>query len=85
MTLDDIARKLDTIDTRLSTLEQKVDDGFNASRVRDEELHRLTRFGFEANEIMRDSISRRFDEANQKHDEQISLLKDVISQSITKP
>ena len=78
MTLEDIASKLDTIDTRLSTLEQKVDDGFNASKVRDEELHRLTRFGLEAGEVMRDSINRRFDATDRKHDDQISLLKDVI-------
>ena len=84
MTLEDIGRKLDTIDTRLSTLEQKVDDGFNASRVRDEELHRLTRFGLEADEIIADSIKRRLDESNRKHDEQIGLLKDVIRQNVTK-
>jgi hypothetical protein len=106
MTLDDIARKLDTIDTRLSTLERKVDDGFsasekslllnvanleskmedgfNASKVRDEELHRLTRFGLEADEIIADSINRRLDESNRKHDQQISLLKDVIRQNVTK-
>lgn len=125
MTLDDIARKLDTIDTRLATLERKVDDGFtaaekntlllglanlesqvddrfsastkafatleskldegfNASKIRDEELHRLTRFGLEAGEIMHDSIIRRFDSSDRKHDEQISLLKDVIRQHPTK-
>ena len=92
MTLADIARKLDTIDTRLSTvdarlstLEQKVDEGFNASKVRDEELHRLTRFGLEADEVMGDSITRRFDASDRKHDEQISLLKDVIRQNLSKP
>ena len=85
MTLDDIAGKLDTIDTRLSNLEQKVDDGFNASKVRDEGLHRLTRFGLEAGEIMRDSMNRRFDAADQKHDAQIGLLKDVIRHHLAKP
>ena len=115
MTLEDIARQLDTIDTRLSTLERKVDDGFsasekrsllssvanleskiedveskvedgfNASRIRDEELHRLTRFGVEADEIIADSINRRLDESNRKQDEQIGLLKNVIRQNFTKP
>ncbi len=107
MTLEDIARKLDTIDTRLSTLERKVDDGFSASenalrsglatleskiddssrasRIRDEELHRLTRFGLEADEVIADSINRRLDESNHKHDEQITLIKDVIRQQLTRP
>ena len=124
MTLDDIARKLDTIDTRMSTLERKVDDGFNASgsamgslrsglatlevkvdtleekldtlegklddssrasQIRDEELHRLTRFGLEADEVIADSINRRLDESNRKHDEQITLIKDVIRQQAIRP
>lgn len=92
MTLDDIARKLETIDsrlstidTRLSTLEESVDDGFNASKVRDEELHRLTRFGLKAVEVLSESVDRRFDSSDRKHDEQISLLKDVIRQNPAKP
>jgi hypothetical protein len=107
MTLDDIAGKLDAIDTRLSTLERKVDEGFgasgkavheglstlesklnegfNASKVRDEELHRLTNFGLEADQIVADSINRRLDQSNHKHDEQIRLLNDVIRQNLTKP
>ncbi|HEX8028864.1 MAG TPA: hypothetical protein VF491_10405 [Vicinamibacterales bacterium] len=107
MTLEDIARKLDTIDTRLSTLVRRVDDGFTASesalrlgltaleskiddssrasQIRDEELHRLTRFGLEATEVIADSINRRLDESNRKDDEQITLIKDVIRQQLTRP
>ena len=84
MTLKDIARKLDTIDTRLSSLEQKVDEGFRGSQIRDEELHRLTRFGLEADEVLRESMNRRFDVSDRKHDDQISLLEDVMRQNLTK-
>ena len=63
---------------RLANLESKVDEGFNGSKVRDEELLRLTQFGLEAGEVMRQSINRRVDATDRKHDDQISLLQDVI-------
>ena len=42
-------------------------------------------FALEADEVLRDSMSRRFDAADRKHDEQIGLLKDVIRHHVTKP
>lgn len=82
---DSIGTTFEAIDKRFESLEQKVDAGFNASKVRDEELRSLMSFALEADEVLRDSMSRRFDAADQKHDEQIGLLKDVIRHHVTKP
>ena len=73
------------LESKIEDVESTIEDGFNASRVRDEELHRLTRFGLEADEIIANSINRRLDESNRKHDEQIGLLKNFIGQNVTKP
>ena len=70
---------------RFEGLEQKMDQGFNDSKSRDEHLLGLTRFNLEADEVLRDSMMRRFDDADRKHDEQISLLKDVVRQRAAKP
>ena len=80
--IDEFAAK---VERRFESLEQKMDDGFNASRVRDEDLRGLMTFGLEAREVLRDEMHRRFDASDRKHDEQINLLKDVIRQTPTKP
>jgi hypothetical protein len=36
------------------------------------------KFGLEAREALRETVDARFDETGRKHDEQISLLKDVL-------
>jgi predicted nucleic acid-binding Zn-ribbon protein len=80
--IDEASTKMEK---RFERLEQKMDDGFGASRVRDEELRGLITFGLEARDVLRDDMHRRFDAADQKHDEQIHLLKDVIRHHLTKP
>ena len=96
MTIDGLAAKMnerfesmdkrfDRMDKRFESLEQKMDQGFNDSKIRDEHLLGLTRFSLEADEVLRDSMMRRFDDADRKHDEQISLLKDVVRQRAAKP
>lgn len=93
MTLDELAAKMDeqfsgvndrfgAIEKRFDGLEKKVDEGFKDSKIRDEELRDLMKFGLEAREVLRDEIHRRFDEADRKHDEQITLLKDAGRHSI---
>jgi len=85
MTIDELAARLDQqfakIDVKFAGIDEKfasVDEKLNASRVRDEELRELTKFGLEAREILRDEMHRRFDETDRKNDEQISLLKDTV-------
>lgn len=68
-------------DERLESLEQKMDLGFNDSKIRDERLEGLMTFGLEARDILRDEMHRRFDEADRKHDIQITLLKDAVQRS----
>jgi chromosome segregation ATPase len=78
---DRIDQRFDRIDQRFEALEKNVDEGFNASRARDEELRDLTKFGLEAREILRDEMHRRFDAADRKHDEAISLLETAVRDS----
>jgi hypothetical protein len=80
----DIANQIGEIRGELSGLKQAMTEGFDASRARDEELRDLMKFGREAREVLRDEIHRRFDNADQKHDEQIDLLKTVIRHDATK-
>jgi hypothetical protein len=75
MTLDELSAQMNA---KFENLEKKMDDGFRASRIRDEELRDLTRFGLEAREILRDEIHRRFDESDRKADLRITLLKDAV-------
>lgn len=66
--------------TELSGGFRKVGEELNAAKIRDEELRGLTKFGLEAREALRQSVTARFDETDKKHDEEISLLKDVLRQ-----
>lgn len=76
MTVDGLATRMDT---RFEALDQKVDQGFDKSKIRDEELRSLVKFGLEAREVLRDEMHRRFDASDRKHDEQITLLKDAVT------
>ena len=62
----------------MKTVKDDMKAGFNDSKVRDEELRTLMKFGLEAREALRESVEARFDATDQKHDEEISLLKDVL-------
>ncbi len=75
--LTELSAQFKGLETKFEGLEKKVDEGFNASKVRDEQLMDLTKFGLEAREALRESIEMRFEEADRKHNEQIGLLKDV--------
>ena len=72
MTIDELAAKMDA---KFEALDQKVDQGFEKSKIRDEELRDLMKFGLEAREVLRDQMHRRFDTTDRKHDEQIAMLK----------
>lgn len=127
MTLEGIARRLDTIQADLTTVKQdvaviktdvaglktdvaglktavgglttdvgglmyevkagfdRVDSELNDARIRDEELRGLMKFGLEAREALRESITARFDTTERKQDEAITLLKDVIKARQTEP
>ena len=85
MTLDDLGQRLVAIDDKVTSLQSEVRSGFkrvdealNAAKIRDEEAHRLLKFGLEAREGLRESVEARFEEADKKHDEQIDLLKQVV-------
>ncbi|MEO8681283.1 MAG: hypothetical protein ABI665_19690 [Vicinamibacterales bacterium] len=69
---------MQSMDTRMSEGFRRVDEGLNAAKIRDEEAHRLLKFGLEAREGLRESIEARFDETDKKHDEEIGLLKGVL-------
>lgn len=76
-----VDQKVDRMDQRFDALERQADEGFNASRARDEELRDLTKFGLEARESLRDEMHRRFDAADRKRDEAISLLETAVRDS----
>jgi hypothetical protein len=91
MTLDDLAKQFEAMRVDMSAmrgdfadLRKTMHEGFDASRIRDEELRDLMKFGLEAREVLRDEVHRRFDDADRKHDEQIDLLKTVIRHDVTK-
>ncbi len=70
-----------TIDERFHKVDErfgKVDEELNAARIRDGEAHSLLKFGLEAREGLRESMEACFDATDRKHDEEISLLKDVL-------
>lgn len=77
-----IDQRFDRMDQRFEALEKNVEDGFNASKVRDEELRGLMTFGFEARDVLRDEMRRRFDEAARQSDEQMTLLRDAVRHSL---
>ncbi len=58
----------------LASLRSEMRDGFNASKVRDEELRSLAKLGLEANQVLLETTTARFDAADKKHDEGIGLL-----------
>jgi chromosome segregation ATPase len=57
---------------------ERVDTELNDARIRDEQLHSLMKFGLEAREALRETVAARFDETDRRHEEAISLLKDVL-------
>ena len=57
---------------------KRVDDELNAAKIRDQDAHRLLKSGLEAREGLRESVEARFDEADEKHDEQLDLLKEAV-------
>jgi chaperonin cofactor prefoldin len=82
---DTINVQFDGVNARFDKMQKEMEDGFaevnqklNDSKIRDEELHTLIKFGFEAREALRETIEVRFDAAEKKRDEQIDLLKAVL-------
>lgn len=73
-----IDQRFTGIDQRLEALDKKMDDGFNASKVRDEELLGLMKFGLEARDVLREEMHRRFDATDRRFDDQLTLLADAV-------
>lgn len=65
-------------------LEQKMDDGFEASKIDDEKLRGLMTFGLEARAVLRDEMHLRFDAAGHEYDEQIVFAKGRHPADLTK-
>ena len=61
MTLEDLSKQTSNLDAMFDSLEAKVEDGFNASKIREDEILDVARLGLGANEILRDEMNRRFD------------------------
>jgi uncharacterized coiled-coil DUF342 family protein len=70
--------------TEISDVKHHVKTGFNESRIRDEELRDLMKFGLEAREALRETVDARFDATDKKHDEELGLLKSVL-RAVTHP
>ena len=81
MTLDGIARQLNAIRDDIAGVKTEMRDGFNASKIRDEELRSLAKLGLEANQGLLETTTARFDATDRKHGEEIGLLKDVLRSS----
>jgi chromosome segregation ATPase len=76
--LTNVQATVSGLSTGLMDLKSEMESGFNDSKMRDEELRDLMKFGLEAREALRETVEARFDETGRKHDDQISLLKDVL-------
>ena len=75
--LDAQGAKLDSQGAKLDALDKKMDQGFNDSKIRDERLEGLMKFGLEAREVLRDEMHRRFDDTDRKQDAALTILKDA--------
>lgn len=69
----------------LAAFDAKMTEGFtevnrelNNAKIRDEQAHELLKFSLEARESLRETMETRFDEAAEKQDQEIALLKDVL-------
>ena len=78
MTLEDLSKQISNLDAKLDSLEAKVESGFKASKIREDDILGVARLGLEANEILRDEMIRRFDASDKNTDAQISLFKAAI-------
>lgn len=67
-----------SVRAELASLRSEMRDGFNASKIRDEELRSLAKLGLEANQGLLETTTARFDATDKKHGEEIGLLKDVL-------
>ncbi len=90
MTLDGIAKQLKEIradlgavKSDLGAVKDEMKAGFNASRIRDEELRSLAKLGLEANQGLLETTTARFDVTDKKHGEEISLLKAALRSGTT--
>ena len=82
MTLDGIAKQLEAIRSDIADVKTGMRDGFNASKIRDEELRALAKLGLEANQGLLETTTARFDDTDKRHAEEISLLTDVLRNQI---
>ncbi len=73
---------LGAVKSELGVVKDGMKAGFNASKIRDEELCSLAKLGLEANQGLLESTTARFDATDQKHGEEISLLKAVQRSSV---
>jgi hypothetical protein len=74
MTLEDLSKHISNLDAKFDSREANVEDGFNASKIREDEILGVARLGLEAHETLRGEMNRRSDASDNKTDAQISLL-----------
>ena len=78
MTLEGIAKQLEAIRSDIAVVKTEMRGGFNASKIRDEDLRALAKLGLEANQGLLESTTARFDATDRRHAEAISLLTEVL-------
>ena len=92
MTLADIAKRLDAIQSDLGEVKaelgdvkantargfQRVDDALNAAKVRDEEILSLAKLGLEAIQGLDERVDRRFADTDRAMADQKALIETAI-------
>ncbi len=78
MTLADIARRLDTIQSDMAQGFQGVDEALNAAKVRDEEILGTAKVGLEAMQMLEEKVDRRFADTDRAMADQKALIETAI-------
>jgi urease accessory protein UreF len=78
MTLADIARRLDTIQSDMAQGFQRVDEALNAAKVRDEEILGTAKVGLEAMQMLEEKVDRRFADTDRAMADQKALIETAI-------
>ena len=73
-----IESRFTSMESQYEGLRHAMTQGFNESKMRDEQLRERMTFGLEARDVLRDEMHRRFDESDRKHDQQFTLLHDAV-------
>lgn len=78
MTLADIAKRLEAIQSDMAQGFQRVDEALNASKVRDEEILSIAKLGLEATQTLEEKVDRRFADTDRAMANQKALIETAI-------